>query len=118
MMKFFVSILLMMMVSFASCLYFPWWSIAVACFLIATLIPQKKGIAFLTGFIALFLLWGGLSFWISSNNQHVLAHRISQLILKKDNPLSLILVTGLIGAIVGGISSLTGSLMRSSISNK
>lgn len=111
-MKFIVSLILMAILSFTACLYFPWWSIAIVCFIISALIPQRPGIAFLCGFISLFILWAGLSFWISNNNEHILAHKISVVFLKKDNPGLLIIVTGLIGAVVAGFASLTGSLLR------
>jgi len=111
-MKFISSFILMAALSFAACLYLPWWSIAIVCFLVSLVLPQRAGIAFLCGFLALFLLWAGLSYWISSNNEHVLAHKISMVIIKKDNPEMLILITGLIGAVIGGFASLTGSLAR------
>ena len=113
-MKFFISLILTALLSFAASLFLPWWSIALAGFLVAALIPQKPGKAFLTGFIALFLLWGGLSFWISNNNDHILAHKVSQLILKMDNPIVLVLATALIGALVAGFAALTGSYVRKS----
>ena len=113
-MKFFISLILTALLSFAACLFLPWWSITIAAFLVAVLIPQKPGKAFLAGFIALLLLWGGLSFWISNNNNHILAHKISQLILKMDNPMVLILVTAMIGALVAGFAALTGSYVRKS----
>ena len=111
-MKFFISLILTILISFAACLFLPWWSIAVASFVVAALIPQKPFKAFLTGFIALFLLWGGLSFWMSNNNDHILAHKISQLILKMDNPILLIFATALIGALVAGLAALAGSYLR------
>ena len=111
-MKFFISLILTILLSFAACLFLPWWSIAIAAFVVAALIPQKPFKAFLTGFIALFLLWGGLSFWMSNNNDHILAHKVSQLILKMDNPYLLILATALIGAIVASFAALAGSYMR------
>ncbi len=111
-MKFIVSIVLMAFLSFTAGLYFPWWSIAIVCFLVSVFIHQKAGMAFLAGFLALFLLWGGLSVWISYNNNHILAHRVSQLIVKKDDPYLLMLVTGLIGAIVGGLAAISGSYTR------
>lgn len=113
-MKFFISLILTMLLSFAACLFFPWWSIAITAFIVAALIPQKPFKAFLTGFIALFLLWGALSFWISNNNDHILAHKVSQLLLKMDNPYLLILTTALIGALVAGFSALAGSYLRKS----
>ncbi len=111
-MKFIISLLLMVVLSFAACLYLDWWSIAIACFIVAALIRQRPGIAFLTGFIALFLLWGGMSFWISNNNNHILAHKVSILVLKSDNPYLLILITGFVGALVGAFAALTGSYLR------
>ena len=113
-MKFFITLILTALLAFAFCLFLPWWSIAIAAFIVAALIPQKPGKAFYTAFIALLLLWGGLSFWMSNNNQHVLAHKISQLILKMDNPMLLILITALIGALVAGFAALAGSYLRKS----
>ena len=111
-MKFIASLILMAVLSFAACLYLPWWSIAVVAFIVAALIPQKPGKAFLTAFLALFLLWGGLSFWISNGNDHLLAHKMSMVILKMDNPYLLILTTALLGALVAGFAALAGSYLR------
>ncbi len=111
-MKFFVSIILTMLLSFAACLFFPWWSIAVVAFIVSVLIRQTPLSSFFTGFIALFLLWGILSFWISANNNDILAHRMSILILKNDNPFLLIIITALIGAIVAGFAALTASYIK------
>ena len=111
-MKFIISLILTALLSFAACLYLPWWSIAVIAFLVAALIPQKPGKAFLTAFLALFLLWGGLSFWISNGNDHLLAHKISMVILKMDSPYLLMLATALVGALVAGFAALSGSYLR------
>ena len=111
-MKFSISLILTVFLSFGACLYFPWWSIAIAAFVVAALIPQRPGKAFLAGFIALFLLWGGLSFWLSSRNDHILAHKISMVVLKMDNPYYLILCCALIGGLVAGMAALTGSFLR------
>jgi len=111
-MKFFISLILTMLLSFALCLFLPWWSIAIAACIVAVLIPQKPFKSFITAFAALFLLWGGLSFWISNNNDHVLAHKVSQLILKMDSPVVLVLATALIGALVAGFAALAGSYLR------
>ena len=111
-MKFFISILLTALLSFALCLFLPWWIIAIAGFAVAFAIPQKAGISFVAGFIALFFLWVGLSFWMSAANNHLLAHKISLLFIKVDNPMLLIVVTGIIGGLVAGLGSLTGRLLR------
>lgn len=111
-MKFIVSAILIILFSFLSCLYFPWWSIAIVALLISIIIQQKHLISFICGFISLFLLWGFLSLWISVHNEHILAHRVSLLIFKTDSPYLLIFVTALIGAMVAGFAALTGSYLR------
>ena len=111
-MKFFISAILTALLAFAFGIYFPWWSIVIAAFIVFALIPVKPGWAFLSAFLALFLLWGGMAWVISVNNEHVLGHRISQVILKKDDPLMLVLSTALIGGVVGGFAGLSGRLFR------
>ena len=111
-MKFTTTIILIALLSFAACLYLPWWIIAITAFVVCTAIPQKPLLSFVAGFAALFLLWGTMAFIISTNNQHILAHRISMLILKSDSPLLLILTTAFTGALVAGMGALSGSLLR------
>jgi hypothetical protein len=113
-MKFITSLILTALLSFSACLFLPWWSIAIAAFIVAALIPQHPGKAFFTAFLALLLLWSGLSYWMSSNNDHILAHKVSLLILKMDNPYLLILATAIVGALVAGLGALSGSLLRKS----
>ena len=112
-----IVVLLIAFLSFAACLFFPWWSIAIVAFVVVLLIPIHPGKAFAAGFFALFLLWGGLSYWISNNNHDVLAHKMSVLVLKQDNPLFLVLATACIGALVAGFGALTGSVIRYRSSN-
>lgn len=115
-MKFLVSAVLISLISFIACLYLPWWSIAVVSLLVAIVFPQKPLWSFFAGFFALFILWTILAFIISSSNNHILAHRMSLVILKNDSPFVLMLGTGLIGALVAGFAALAGSFVR--ITNK
>jgi len=111
-MKFIVATILTMLLSFCACLFLPWWSIAIAAFAVSVLIPQAPAASFLTGFVGLFLLWGLLSFWISTKNDDILAHRVSLLLLKSDSPMLLILLSAVIGALVGGFAALTAAYLR------
>ena len=111
-MKFFVSILLIALLSFAACLYLPWFAIAIVAFIVAALIPQKPVKSFISGFLALFILWGCLCFYISSNNDNLLAGKVAMIILKSDSASSLILLTAVIGAMVAGFGALTGCYFR------
>ena len=111
-MKFISSLLLIMLLSITACLFLPWWSIAIVAFGVAALIPQPPLHSFFCGFSALFLSWGLLSSYISSANDHVLAHKISMVMISRDSPFILILATALIGAVVGGTAALAGSYIH------
>jgi hypothetical protein len=113
-MKFTVSLIVTAIISFAACLFLPWWSIAIAACIVAVAIPQKPSKAFAAASLALFLLWGGLSFFISASNGHIMAHKISQMILTIDNPILLVTATAIIGSLVAGFGALAGSYLRQS----
>ena len=116
-MKFITAILLIGLICFVSCIYFPWWNIAIVSFLVGWFIPQKPLWSFLSAFLSLFILWFGLTYWISHENGDILAHKISLLILKKDNPFMLMFLSAVIGGLVAGFSSLSASLLRRPKSN-
>ena len=111
-MRFILSVLLTAALSFLAGLYTPWWSIAIVSFLVAVLVKQRYGAAFLAGFIAIFLLWGGLSFWIDIKNNGVLSHKMAQLFPLGGSSVLLILVTALVGGLVGGFAAMSGSTLR------
>lgn len=112
-MKFITALLMTALLSFTAGLYLPWWSLALASFIVAVLIHQTAGKAFLAGFLALFLLWGGLALWIDIRNQHILGSRIGQLLGVGDNTILLVLVTALVGGLVSGFAAMSGSFFRS-----
>lgn len=111
-MKFIVSLLLIVLLSFIAGLYMEWWSIAVVAFVVTAFIHQKPGRAFLTGFLALFLLWGGLAWWIDVKNESVLSHKLAAVIGLGSSSFLLILITALIGALVAGLGAVSGSYLR------
>lgn len=111
-MKFIASLFLISLLSFVSCIYFPWWSISIVSFAVGLLMPQKPLLSFLTAFLSIFILWFGLVFWISQQNGDILAHKVSLLIIKKDSPIALMLITACMGAFVAGFSALSGALLR------
>jgi hypothetical protein len=111
-MKLMVSIFLTALTGFALGLYLPWWSVAISGFIVCFFIYQKPIVAFITGFLGIFLLWGGIALLRSVSNDHILAHRISVFILDRDNPYLLILFSSIIGGVIAGMGALCGSLLR------
>ena len=111
-MKFFVSLVLTALLSFACSLFFPWWSVAIAAFVVAALIHQKPYKAFLAAFFALFILWGLQAWWIDLKNEHILSTKVAAILPLGGSPYALIALSALVGALVSGMSALTGSYLR------
>jgi len=111
-MRFILATLLTATLSFIAGLYTPWWSIAVISFLVALLIKQRYGLTFISGFLGIFLCWGILAFWIDVKNNHVLSRKIAELFPLGGSSVLLILVTGLVGGLVGGFAAMSGSTIR------
>lgn len=108
-MKFLVALILTALFSFIAGLLLPWWSIAVVAFLVALFIHQGPARSFLAGFLATFLLWCILSWWIDMKNESILSSRIGTLLGVGNHPFLLILITGLVGGLVAGFAALSGS---------
>ena len=112
-MKFLTALILTALLSFIAGLYLPWWSIAIAAFLVGLLVIQKAGLSFLASFSGVLLLWSGLSFWIDIKNDGILSARIGELLGIGSNPFLLILITGFVGGLVGGFAAMSGTFLRS-----
>ena len=108
-MKFIVSAIITASLAYGLGLYFPWWTIVVAGMLTGFFIPQHWGLSFLSAFTGVFLLWGLMAIFISVSNDHILANRISMLIIKNNSPYLIILLTAFIGGLTSGLSASTAS---------
>jgi hypothetical protein len=111
-MRFLISIILTGLLSFFSGLWFPWWGIAIVAFAVAAAIPQSPSKAFVSGFLALFILWGGMAWCINTQNQGILSGKIAMILPLSGSSFLLILLTALVGAVVAGLAALSGSLLR------
>ena len=111
-MKFLVAIILTALLAFVGGLYLPWWSIAIAGLIVAVLVHQKAGKAFIAGFSGIFLLWGALALWINMENEGILATKIASVLPLGGSAIVLILVTACIGGLVAGLAAMSGSYLR------
>lgn len=111
-MKFFVAMVLTALLAFVAGLFLPWWSIALAALLVALLVHQKAGRAFLSGFLGLVLLWAGLAWWMDMKNNGVLSVKIASVLPLGGNVVLLILLTGVVGGLVAGFAAMSGSYLR------
>lgn len=88
--------------------FLPWWTMAVGAFTVAYLIGNKGFPSFAAGFLGVGLLWIGFAFYVDVLTDSILTEKINRLL-----PVNSFILTLLIGGLVGGFASLTGSLIRS-----
>ncbi len=104
--------LLILILAFLLNLFLPWWSIAIPGLMFGYQFKKNGGASFGWGFLALFLLWGGQALYIHFANAGILSTRIAEM-LGVGSPYLVILITGILGGLVSGVATLTGSLFSS-----
>jgi hypothetical protein len=68
--------------------------------------------SFVAGALGVGALWGGLAFGIDLANNHILSTKVANILPLGGSYIALIVVTATVGALLGGLASLTGSFVR------
>ena len=102
---------LILLVSLLAQFFLPWWSIALVCFAAAFWKAQYGGQAFLAGFLAIGLTWLGAALFWHLVTDGLLSEKVAAM-FTVDSPWILMAATVLLGGIVGGVSALSGYLVR------
>jgi hypothetical protein len=108
-MKFFIQIIIIIILAGLMELFLPWWSIALAAFIGGAIFPSRLN--FLAGFLAISILWLGMAIIIDSSAAAPLVERVAAIFMGISKTL-LLLVTSLIGGIVGGFGAMAGGALR------
>ena len=106
-MRFAIQIFITAIICFMFQKLFPWWTMPIGAFLVGFVFSNTGFKSFLAGFIAVGLVWVGLVFYIDNATQSILTDKVSQLF-----PINIFVLTGLIGGLLGGFASMTGSLLK------
>jgi hypothetical protein len=106
--RFFIQILVIIILASLLELFLPWWSIAIAAFTGGFFF--RTGANFLAGLLSIGLLWLATSVIIDLSSSTSLTENIAQ-IFTLSKPL-LFLVTAVIGGLVGGFAAMAGSGLR------
>lgn len=93
-----------------SWLFGAWWMIAVIPFLVAIVTRQKPGRAFISGMLAMALLWSILIVITDAANEQILSSRMAQLFGL--GHILFLIVNVVLGALVGGLGGWSGASMR------
>ena len=89
--------------------FLPWWIVAVVAAAVAFILKLRGGMAFGAGFVAIFAVW--LISYLILDHDHVLSGRLAQVFYVK-SPYLFMIVAAFVGGLVGGLSALSGSLLR------
>lgn len=92
-------------------IFLPWWSIALPGLAFGYQFKKSAWVSFGLGFLAVFLLWSSQALYIHFANDGILSSRIA-VMLGVGSPYLVVLITGVLGGLVSGVATLTGSLFN------
>jgi hypothetical protein len=107
-MKFLLQLILIAILVFVLELLLPWWSIAIAAFIGGIALNSRANFA--AGFLAVALVWFLYALMMETTAAAPLTARVASLFSM--NSILLMLVTALIGGLVGGFAAMAGSAVR------
>lgn len=110
-MKFLIQTIFILVLGFVLAQFFPFWSVAIAGLIVGFLMKAKVITSFFAGFLGIAILWGFSAWLISSGNDHILMERIAGVFTL--SPELLLLVTSVLGGLLGGFGAASGSQLRS-----
>ena len=93
-------------------LVLPWWIITPVAFALALALGRRGWGAFWAGFAGVGLGWLVLASWLNLQNEGHLSHRVAELIPLGGSGWLLVLVTAVLGGLVGGLAALAGVWLR------
>lgn len=115
-MNLFIRIFLIMMISSISQYFLPWWTSLIVALAVETALGKGDGTSFFSGFYGVSIPWMALSAYIDMNNGSILSKQILSLFHLPQYSAVMIVLTGLIGGIVGGLGSQTGGWIKKAFS--
>lgn len=110
-MRFWIHVLLIAILSSIAEWVWAWWMISLVSFLIIGFTRTRPAKSFLAGFTGVALSWLVWVLWQDIANEHILSGRMAKLFGLPNYPL-FIVVTIVLGGLIGGLSGLTASYVR------
>ncbi len=116
-MRFIAAFLLTALLCFLAGVFLQWWGIAIAAFIVAIAIHQRAWKAYLSAFLAVFVVWALIAWWRDSANEGLLSKQVAEL-FSLGSSILLIIVSSVIGALVAGFAAMSGSYLRGLVLRK
>lgn len=106
---------MIIMLAFVSQYFFDWWVIALAAFTGCYLQAKSSGEAFRKSFVAIAILWLIIILYYHIATDSILSSKIASILPLNGNTTLLIIISVLIGGLVGGSAGVSGYLVRDSV---
>jgi cell division protein FtsX len=87
--------------------FLPWWTMAVIALMAGYVFHNGGTVSFAAGFLGAGALWLMVAYYMDYTTQSILTEKVNKLF-----PLNVLVMTPVIGGLVGGFAALTGTLMR------
>ena len=100
-----------LLLAFISGYLAPWWVSCILAFVAAIIFGKKTSWAFWSGFAGISLAWIALALLKSFPNEHILATRVAH-VFHLPNWLLLLAVMAIIGGLAGGLSAVSGLMVK------
>jgi hypothetical protein len=111
-MRFLMTIIAIAIVAAVGEFILPWWACAAAAFLVALQAGLTPGRSFVAGFCGIALFWLVAALMHDVTNHHILSRKMAVLFHLPGYGL-FILVTVIVGGLIGGLSAWSGALLKS-----
>ena len=111
-----LAVLLILILSFISEIFLPWWSIAVVAFAVGIAKTPTGWKSFWAGFLGVGFLWWMTSGYIHFRTDGILTSKVGEM-LTLPLPILVVLITGLIGGLVGGFAATSGCYFKAVTKN-
>ena len=109
---FILFLLIFVLASLAQLLLLPWWVVLPLCLGLAAWRGTSAGAAFGAGLLGVGLSWWLPAAWLNLHGTGLLAGRVATLLPLGGNPWLLVLLSGLLAGLVGGLATLAGAWLK------
>lgn len=113
-----IQIILIAILSLLTQLLLPWWSLAIVAFLVCFWRSSGAIHAFLYGFVGVAVIWLAYALLIHTRTDGIFTARMSSLLFKANNAVMPMVVTVILGGLVGGMAGLSGFFVRQATGNR
>ena len=96
-------------------LFLPWWIIVIVPLVVEMFLGKGKGTAFFSGFYGIAIPWIVFATYIDVSSGSILSTKILALFKMPEYGFVMIILTGLLGGLYGGLGSLVGGWIKNAV---